>query len=193
MSPTDNELDGFLMRDDQSIDYDYCTDLEHALINLVKVIVREVPESQRYGIDELDLGDFFDEGIVILNRTGNGLHKYFLDAIRDYMEIDAKVEYAIQRAHWNEISLPRSLDEIVDDFFAEFESNGWNAYSHVEDKGKQGKHYLHIETIGISLVLYLKKNEYDVEDETPSYYIRYVETKNTSELPEWAQPKKDES
>ena len=188
----DNELDGFPMRDDQSADYDYRTDLEHALNNLVKVIVREVPESQRYGIDELDLGDFFDEKIIILNRTGDGLHECLLNAIRDYMNIDAKVEYVIQCAHWNETSLPRSLDEIVDDFFAEFESNGWNTYSHVEDKGKKGKHYLHIETIGVSLVLYLKPNEYDVEDETPSYYIRHIETKNTSELPKWAQPKKDD-
>lgn len=185
----DNELDGFPMRDDQSIDYDYRTDLEHALNNLVKVIVREVPESQRYGIDELDLGDFFDERIIILNRTGDGLHECLLNAIRDYMNIDAKVEYVIQCAHWNETSLPRSLDEIVDDFFAEFESNGWNTYSHVEDKGKKGKHYLHIETIGVSLVLYLKPNEYDVEYGTPSYFIRHIETKNTSELPEWAQPK----
>lgn len=188
----DNELDGFPMRDDQSIDYDYRTDLEHALNNLVKVIVREVPESQRYGIDELDLGDFFDEKIIILNRTGDGLHECLLNAIRNYMNIDAKVEYVIQCAHWNETKLPRSLDEIVDDFFAEFESNGWNTYSHVEDKGKKGKHYLHIETIGVSLVLYLKPNEYDVEDETPSYYIRHIETKNTSELPKWAQPKKDD-
>jgi len=105
------------------------------------------------------------------------------------MNIDAKVEYVIQCAHWNETSLPRSLDEIVDDFFAEFESNGWNTYSHVEDKGKKGKHYLHIETIGVSLVLYLKPNEYDVEYETPSYFIRHIETKNTSELPKCAQPK----
>jgi len=185
----DNELDGFPMRDDQSIDYDYRTDLEHALNNLVKVIVREVPESQRYGIDELDLGDFFDEKIIILNRTGDGLHECLLNAIRNYMNIDAKVEYVIQCAHWNETKLPRSLDEIVDDFFAEFESNGWNTYSHVEDKGKKGKHYLHIETIGVSLVLYLKPNEYDVEYETPSYFIRHIETKNTSELPKWAQPK----
>ena len=189
----DNELDRYEYSDSPGY---FCsirvtTKMEDAISELVSAIMEEVPESQRYGIDADGLEEVFYRRIPILTMDGHSLHWDFLGEIRDYLTIDTSIEYVIQCAYWN-VTLPRSLDEIVDDFFTEFESNGWNAYSHVEDKGKQGKHYLHIETIGVSLVLYLKPNEYDVEHEMPSYYIRHIETKNTSELPKWAQPKKDD-
>ena len=195
----DNELDGYEYDDSpgQLCSVRIATKTEGAIFDavsrLASTIIAEIPESRRYGINLDSLEEMIYRRYPILNPDGNGLNSNFLDQIRDYLTIDTDIECVIQCAHWNETSLPRSLDEIVDDFFAEFESNGWNAYSHVEDNGKKGKHYLHIETIGISLVLYLRPNKYDDKDETPSYYIRYVETKNTSELPEWAQPKKDES
>jgi len=190
----DNELDGYEYDDSTVIVHHirHTTKLECALLILMETIISEVPESQRYGIDLAGLEEVLYRHIPILNPDGNGLNSIFLDQIRDYLTIDTDIERVIQCAYWN-VTLPRYIDEIVDDFFAEFESNGWNTYSHVEDKGKKGKHYLHIETIGVSLVLYLRPNKYDVKDETPSYYIRYVETKNTDELPKWAQPKKDES
>ena len=191
----DNELDGYEY-DDSTVTVRHirhATKLECALLILMETIISEVPESQRYGIDLAGLEEVLYRRIPILNPDGDGLNSSFLDEIRDYLTIDSDLDRVICRAHWLILIEPRTLDEIVIDFFREFDSMNWDTYSHVADKGKKGKHYLHIETIGVSLVLYLKKNEYDVEGETPSYYIRHIEVKNTNELPEWAQPKDDES
>ncbi len=168
------------------------TPIEDAVDQLVAAIIATVPESGRYGITQDELEVYL--ATKLLNMFGDNLRKDVLDDIRNVYKIDSDLDRVICRAHWLMLIEPRTLDEIVIDFFREFDSMNWYAYSHVEDKGKKGKHYLHIETIGVSLVLYLKKNEYDVEGETPSYYIRHIEVKNTSELPKWAQPKKsDES
>ncbi len=165
------------------------TKLERILLNLIEVIAEQVPESKRYGIDMVDLEDFFYEEVCILNQNGDGLHEDFLSKMRSFFGLDydlSVISAKLQEFVGSKVDLEYAFSKSCDE-------KEWDTYSHVEDRGKQGRHFLHIETIGISFVVYLKPTGVvDVDDE-PTYTIRHIEVKNTSELPEWAQPKKDES